>query len=227
MHDAFRPPTLRGVGGLVVITGGAGALGRAFAAAFREAGHSVDAPGREELDVTSPAAIRDYFRRRSPELLICNAGVTRDTPLVRMGEEAWDEVLSVNLRAAALCAAAAARPMVRSRGGHLLFISSHSALHPPAGQAAYAAAKAGLLGLARSLARELGPAGIRANVILPGFLETPMTANVSPRRRDEVMQEHTLGRFNTPEAVAAFAAHLHRHLPHTSGQVFQLDSRTG
>ena len=79
--------------------------------------------------------------------------------------------------------------------------------------------------LAKSLARELGPAGIRVNTLLPGFLDTPMTAGLSGERREEVRRAHVLGRFNTPEAVASFLVHLHDHLPHTSGQVFQLDSR--
>ena len=117
--------------------------------------------------------------------------------------------------------------MLRARRGHIVFISSFSALHPPAGQAAYAAAKAGLIGLSKSLARELGPAGIRVNAILPGFLDTPMTAGLSAERREQVRRDHALGRFNDPEAVAAFLVHLHNHLPHTSGQVFQLDSRVG
>lgn len=211
--------------GLVVITGGEGALARALASAFSAAGHSVLSPGRRELDVTDGCAVREYFHQNPAELLICNAGITRDAPLARLGERAWDEVMAVNLRGAAACAAAASRGMLRARRGHLVFISSHSALHPPSGQAAYAAAKAGLLGLAQSLARELGPAGIRVNTILPGFLDTPMTAQLSGERREQVRRDHVLDRFNTTEAAAEFLVHLHDHLPHTSGQVFQLDSR--
>jgi len=221
------PPTLTGVGGLVVITGGEGGLGRALHAAFEKADHPVLAPGRRELDVTSPEMISEFFRNHPPELLICNAGITRDTPLARLDEAAWDEVIAVNLRGAARCAAAASRSMLRARQGHIVFISSFSALHPPAGQAAYAAAKAGLIGLAKSLARELGSAGIRVNAVLPGFLDTPMTAALSEERREQVREDHALGRFNTPDAVASFLVQLHDHLPHTSGQVFQLDSRIG
>lgn len=211
--------------GLVVITGGEGGLGRALAAAFTAAGHPVLAPGRNQLDVTDESAVRGFFRDHPAELLVCNAGLTRDAPLARLGEAAWDEVMAVNLRGAASCAAAASRGMLRARRGHIVFISSHSALHPPAGQAAYAAAKAGLLGLARSLARELGPAGIRVNTILPGFLETPMTAALSEERRAQVRGDHLLDRFNTAAAAAEFLVHLHDRQPHTSGQVFQLDSR--
>lgn len=213
--------------GKVVITGGEGDLAREISREFSNAGHEVLAPGRAELDVTDETGVKEFFRLHSPGLLICNAGITRDAPLARLGESDWDQVLAVNLRAAATCAAAALRGMIRARAGHIVFISSYSAIHPPAGQAAYAAAKAGLIGLAKSLAKEVGPAGIRVNVILPGFLETRMTESVKAERREQVKAEHVLGRFNTPEAVAAFLVNLHVHLPHTSGQVFQLDSRVG
>lgn len=208
-----------------MITGGEGGLGQALASAFTAAGHVVSAPGRGELDVSDAAAVKDYFRSRKTGLLICNAGITRDALLAKVSEADWDEVMAVNLRGAALCAAAASRGMIRARRGHIVFVSSYSAIHPPAGQAAYAAAKAGLIGLGKSLAKELGAANLRVNVVLPGFLETKMTATVSDERKDTVRSEHVLGRFNTPEAVAAFLLTLHLHLPHTSGQVFQLDSR--
>ena len=211
----------------MVITGGEGGLGRALAAAFAEAGHEVLAPGRDELDVADAAAVKEYFRGREMGLLIYNAGITRDALLGRQREEDWDEVMEVNLSGAARCAAAAARGMLRARAGHIVFISSHSAIHPPTGQAAYAAAKAGLIGLAMSLARELGPAGVRVNAVLPGFLETRMTEGLSAERREAVRREHALGRFNTAEAVGDFLVTLHGKMPHTSGQVFRLDSRVG
>ncbi|WP_367870525.1 SDR family NAD(P)-dependent oxidoreductase [Luteolibacter sp. Populi] len=211
----------------VVITGGEGGLGHALAAAFTAAGHAVEAPGRTGLDVRDAPTVRAYFRDRKTGLLICNAGLTRDGLLPKLTETDWDEVLAVNLRGAALCAAAVSRNMIRARRGHIIFISSHSAIHPPAGQAAYAAAKAGLIGLGKTLAKELGPTSIRVNVVLPGFLETKMTASLSAERLQQVKSEHVLGRFNTPEAVANFMVMLHEKMPHTSGQVFQLDSRVG
>jgi 3-oxoacyl-[acyl-carrier protein] reductase len=187
----------------------------------------VTAPGRGELDVSDAAAVKEYFRRRETGLLICNAGITRDALLAKTGEAEWDEVMAVNLRGAALCAAAASRGMIRARCGHIVLVSSYSAIHPPAGQAAYAAAKAGLIGLGKSLAKELGAANIRVNVVLPGFLETRMTAGLTEARKEAVRSEHVLGRFNTVEAVADFLLTLHERMPHTSGQVFQLDSRVG
>jgi 3-oxoacyl-[acyl-carrier protein] reductase len=132
----------------------------------------------------------------------------------------------VNYQAAAACAAAALPSMIGRGCGHLIFISSHSALHPPVGQLPYATAKAALLGLTASLARINGLHGIRVNAILPGFLETPMTESVSGKRKTGILGQHALGRFNTPDTVAKFIRHLHEDLPHTSGQIFQLDSRT-
>ncbi len=210
----------------LVVTGGTGGLGRAVASRFADEGWQVAAPGSAELDVRDVDGIHRYFASREPDLLVCGAGVTRDAPLVRLEESSWDEVLAVNLTGARRCAEAVIPGMARRGGGHVIFISSHSALHPPAGQTAYATAKAALLGLTSDLARLHGGADVRVNVILPGFLETRMTAPVSESRRAEILSRHTLGRLNTPGAVAAFIHHLHHHLPHTSGQVFQLDSRT-
>ncbi|MEP4077786.1 SDR family NAD(P)-dependent oxidoreductase [Haloferula sp.] len=210
----------------VLVTGGHGDLGNRIASSFREDGFHVDAPGREELDVTDHESVSSFFKTLEPlDLLVANAGVSHDQLLARTDEADWDRQLEVNLTGAFRCAKAAMRQMIRRRSGHLVFISSYSAIHPPAGQAAYAAAKAGLIGLAKSLAREVGAAGIRVNVIMPGFLDTRMTASVSDSRKEAVVAEHALGRLNTVDSVARFLLHLHRDLPHTSGQVFQLDSR--
>lgn len=209
----------------LVITGGEGGLAIAIRTVFETVGWHVNAPGRTELDVTDTRAVSAYLTPRTPDLLICTAGITRDAPLARLDEESWDAVIAANYRGAAACAAAVLPSMVERCHGHIVFISSRSAIHPPAGQAAYAAAKAAVLGLTRSLATAYGSHDIRVNAILPGFLETPMTAAVSDTRRAEVLAEHVLGRFNTPAAVAKFLLHLHDDLPAVSGQVFQLDSR--
>ena len=211
----------------LVITGGSGGLGRALVAAFQSPCWQLAAPGRDELDVTDAAAVATYFSERRVDLLICAAGVTRDAPLARLEESAWDQVMAVNLGAAAACAAAVLPGMLARGCGHLVFISSFSARHPPPGQVAYATAKAGLLGLTHQLACRHGRHGIRVNAILPGFLDTPMTRHLSAKRRAAILAEHSLGAFNTPAAVAAFIHHLHHLLPHTSGQFFQLDSRCG
>jgi 3-oxoacyl-[acyl-carrier protein] reductase len=209
----------------LLITGGGGGLGRAVIQAFGAPGWEVSAPGRGQLDMLDPDSIHAALAAIPVDLLVCAAGTIRDVPLARMDEPMWDEVFSVNFTAAAACAAAVLPGMIGRGRGHIVFISSHSALHPPVGQAAYAAAKAALLGLTEDLARENGRHGVRVNVVLPGFLETKMTSTVSAHRKAIVLADHVLGRFNTPEAVADFIHFLHERLPNTSGQVFQLDSR--
>ena len=209
----------------VVITGGSGGLGRAVSRVFADAGWRVDSLASGDLDVTDPRAVTAYFSAEPLDLLVCCAGIISDGPLLRLGEEDWDRTLAVNFKGAAACARAVIPGMAGRREGHIVFISSHSAIHPPAGQAAYATAKAALLGLTTDLARLHGPDNIRINAVLPGFLETPMTAAVSDKRREEILADHCLGRFNTPAATAKFIHDLHHHLPHTSGQVFRLDNR--
>jgi len=210
----------------VLITGGEGDLGIALAARFRAASMLVSAPGKLELNVADRFCVKSYFTGiGGVDLLVCNAGITNDRPLARMSESDWDGVVDVNLKGAFLCAREAAKMMVKHRVGHIIFISSFSALHPPAGQANYAAAKSALLGMMKSLAQELGPRNIRVNAILPGFLETKMTSDLSGAVKEQSLNRHTLGRFNTSATVADFVVFLHEGMPHTSGQVFNLDSR--
>ena len=162
---------------------------------------------------------------RGVDLLVCAAGVTHDVPIARLSEESWDHVMAVNYHGAKNCAESALPSMIARGSGSIIFISSYSALHPPVGQAAYAVAKAALLGLTKDLARRWGIHGIRVNAILPGFIETRMTDGVSLQRRTEILADHALGRYNTPASAADFIRHLQERMPHTSGQYFQLDSR--
>ena len=210
----------------VVITGGGGGLGQAVAHAFESPDWKVSAPGSFELDVRDRVAVARYFHDHSPDLLVCAAGMIRDMPLARVTESDWDEIFAVNFQGARICAMAALPGMVERGEGHVVFISSFSALHPPPGQVAYAAAKSALIGLTADLASRHGPANIRINAVLPGFLETKMTGSVSFKRRSDVLAAHSLGRFNTADVAAKFIRYLHDQLPHTSGQVIQLDSRT-
>jgi len=210
----------------LVITGGQGDLARAISQQFHTHAWQIHAPARDELDVSQPSSVSSFFKNHHPDLLICNAGTVRDAPLAKLSPDDWQHVIDVNFHGAHRCAKAALEHMIHRQAGHILFISSQSAIHPPVGQSAYATAKAALLGLTRDLATQAGPHNIRINAILPGFLETKMTAPLSSTRKDTVRASHTLGRFNTPEAVARFIWHLHHDLPHTSGQTFQLDSRT-
>lgn len=209
-----------------IITGGEGGLGEAISTTLKSAGREVLSPGRGDLNVADASSVKDYLHQLDDiDLLVCNAGATLDKPLARMSESDWDQVMQVNLKGAFLCAREVSRSMMKRRSGHIIFISSFSAIHPPAGQANYAAAKSALLGMMKSMAQELGSRNVRVNAILPGFLETKMTENLSDEVKQAALQRHTLGRFNTPEAVAEFVAHLHQRMPHTSGQVFNLDSR--
>ncbi len=211
----------------VVLTGGQGDLARVIASGFREAGYEVAAPGRDELDVCDAEGVTRYFAARDPDLLVCCAGATSDGLLARQSADDWDRLWQVNHVGARRCAEAVIPAMTERGSGHIVFVSSHSALHPPAGQVAYAAAKRALLGLADDLARARGPANIRVNTILPGFLDNRMTALVTESRKDEVIGDHALGRLNTMERTARFVRFLHEEMPHTSGQWFQLDSRPG
>ena len=207
------------------VTGGSGSLGRAIAAVLEAPDWKVLAPSSTSLDVRDDKAVSLFFQQNPVDLLVCAAGVTRDAPIARVSEQAWDEVFAVNFKGSLACAGAALPAMIEKKAGHIIFISSFSAIHPPVGQIAYATAKAALLGLTKDLARTHGGHNIRVNAILPGFIETRMTETVTDERRKAIREAHVLGRFNTPEEVAKFVRHLHHELPHTSGQIFQLDSR--
>jgi 3-oxoacyl-[acyl-carrier protein] reductase len=208
-----------------VITGGTGGLGKAIAEALAAPNWSIAALGSRELDVRDAAQVRSYFEGLDVDLLVCAAGITRDASLGKLSEEAWDETWSVNFTGALSCIRAVLPNMIERRRGHIILISSFSALRPPRGQAPYAAAKAALLGLCADLAAQHGSSNIRINAVLPGFLETTMTSGITPERREQILTDHTLGRFNTCTHAAEFIRFLHHHMPHTSGQVFQLDSR--
>jgi len=209
-----------------IITGGEGDLARCLEEKLSPCFESVYAPGREELDVCCEESVNAFFADvDEPELLICNAGMVDDALLAKMGERQWDDVMAVNLRGAFLCARAVARKMVKRRRGHVVFIGSFSGFSPHVGQANYAAAKAGLVAMAKSLAAELGGKGVRVNVVVPGWLETKMTRGVPEDKIETARGMHALGAFNEPGAVASFIRVLHEEMPYTSGQVFHLDSR--
>ncbi|MEM6915705.1 MAG: SDR family oxidoreductase [Verrucomicrobiota bacterium] len=210
---------------IAIITGGGGDLAGGIREALDHAGFEVFAPPRSELDVRQADGVEAYFASfERIDLLVNNAGVTRDALVSRQTEEEWNEIVEANLKGAFLCSQAAALTMMRQREGHIVNIGSYSAIHPPIGQTAYAAAKAGLIGLTKSFAKELGKRNIRVNCVLPGFLETKMTATLSDEARAAALARHQLGRFNTIEEASRFITFL-ASTQHISGQVFQLDSR--
>ena len=136
------------------------------------------------------------------EVAIANAGITRDGLIMRMSDEDINDVLNTNLVGAIRVARRAARSMMKARSGRLIFISSVVGLMGSAGQVNYAASKAGLIGAARSLARELGPRGVTANVVAPGFVDTDMTAELSQERRDGIVANVPLGRYASAQEIA-------------------------
>ncbi len=142
------------------------------------------------------------------DVLVNNAGITRDTLLMRMDEADWDAVLSTNLKGAFLCAKAAVRPMLRQRSGRIVNLTSVVGLVGNAGQTNYAAAKAGLVGFTKSLAKEVGSRGITVNAVAPGFIETRLTDVLPAELKETLLKNTPLGRFGSPADVAAAVAFL-------------------
>lgn len=209
----------------VIITGGTGGLGNAISKQFKTAGWDVLPLGRNDLDLMNLLAIDTYFSENHCDLLICAAGIVKDQLLAKMDESTWDEVIDLNYFGAKNCAQVVIPYMIKKGHGHIVFISSYAANYPAVGQAAYATAKASLLGMTKDLALRHSSNKIRVNAILPGFMETKMTDNVSDKRKQELREMHEIGEFNTPEIVAEFIQFLEERMPFTSGQIFQLDSR--
>ena len=210
---------------IALITGGAGVLAQAIHAELEAQGWQVHAPSRTQMDVTDKAQVQAVMGALPRlDLLIHNAGFLRDASLLKMTESDFNDVLQVHLKGAFLTAQAALKIMVKQRQGHIVTIGSFSALSGPAGQANYAAAKAGLIAMTQSLAAEYGPRNIRVNCVLPGFLETKMSQDLLEKQRPQIEAAHALGRLNTPQEAARFIAFLHT-MENVSGQVFQLDSR--
>ena len=184
---------------------------------------AIDADVSRADDVERLAkAVLDRFERI--DILVNNAGIVRDGLLLRMTEDDWDTVLATNLRGAFLCTKAVLRGMVRQRSGRIIAISSVAGVVGNAGQANYAAAKAGLIGFTRSVAREVASRGITANVVAPGFIQTDIWAGVSPEAQEKFLGQVPLGRPGSPEDVAGVVAFLASdQAGYITGQVLNVD----
>lgn len=201
----------------VLVTGGARGIGLACARAFGAAGDRVAVLSRSTTtdefpcvtcDVADAAAVDDAFSKVEAEVgkvqvVVSNAGITRDTLLARMKDADWHDVLDTNLTGAFHVARRAIGPMMKARWGRLVFVSSVGAYLGAPGQTNYAATKAGLIGFARSIAREYGGRGITANVVTPGPIETDMTTALGDDWRERIGGQVPVGRFGTAEEVAA------------------------
>ena len=210
----------------VLVTGASRGIGAAVAASFVAAGDRVvgtyrtgspdDVPDGAlavECDVTSTASVEAAFARAEAEVgpvgvVVANAGLTRDALVLRASDEDFAGMLDVNLTGAYRVVRRAAKAMVRARAGRVVLISSVVGMTGSAGQTGYAAAKSGMVGLARSLARELGPRGITANVVAPGYVETEMTAVLEQAVREGYRARVPLGRFASVEDVASVVRFL-------------------
>ncbi|GAB1639658.1 3-oxoacyl-ACP reductase FabG [Krasilnikovia sp. MM14-A1259] len=227
----------------VLVTGGNRGIGLAVAQAFTAAGDKVTVTYRTgpdpadlfgvRCDVTSSADVDAAFtaaeQQHGPvEVLVANAGITRDALVMRMSEDDFTAVLDTNLTGAYRVAKRATRAMLRARAGRLIFISSAVALLGETGQANYAASKAGLVGLARSLARELGSRGITANVVAPGYTDTDMTSGLSEQRRTAMLERIPLGRAATPDEIAGAVLFLAgAQAGYITGAVLPVDGGAG
>jgi 3-oxoacyl-[acyl-carrier protein] reductase len=239
------------VSGVALVTGASRGIGRAIAVALGADGHAVAvnfasrADAAEEVvseiragggkaeafqaDVSDADQVEDLFARVGAALgpvtvLVNNAGITADNLVMRMSPEEFDRVIATNLRSAFLCTKAALKGMIRARWGRVISISSVSGIAGNPGQANYAASKAGLIGLSKSVAKEVGSRGITVNVVAPGFITTDMTGSLSEEVKSGLLSSVSLGRFGEPVEVASTVAFIaSEKASYLTGQVIVVD----
>lgn len=240
---------------VIVVTGASRGIGRAIAVelaqpgwdvvvnyrtspeAARETAEAVEMRGARAhlvpFDVGDPEAVKNGFKEileilGSVDVLVNNAGVARDNLLATMKLSEWDQVIDINLRGAFLCSQAVVRTMMRRRWGRIIYVTSVVGSTGNPGQVNYSAAKAGLMGLTRALARELVSRNITVNAVAPGFIQTDMTQNLPEKAREELLKQIPAGRYGTPEEVAAAvkflasdeAAYITGQVLHVNGGMF-------
>jgi 3-oxoacyl-[acyl-carrier protein] reductase len=241
---------------VAVITGSARGIGKAIALKLAEVGADIvvnDIPAAAEAlegtaneirafkrkalaitaDVSSSTDVNKFIETAAAQMgridiLVNNAGVTRDQLIMRMTDEEWDTVLNIDLKSAFLCSRAVIRYMMKQRWGRIISIASIVGLGGNAGQANYASAKAGIIGLTKSIAKEVGSRGITANAIAPGFIETKMTEQLDEKQRQILLQRIPLGSVGTPRDVAETVAFLaSEEAKYITGQVLGVDGGMG
>ena len=226
---------------IALVTGGNRGIGLATALRLREDGFTVVVGSRSgeapegldavRMDVSLPesieAAYAEIEERFGPvAVLVANAGITRDTLLMRMSDDDIDTVLQTNLAGSIRLARRAMKGMIRAKSGRVIFVGSVVWALGSAGQVNYAAAKAGLVGAARSLAREVGSRGIRVNVVAPGFVETDMTAELDDAQRSAILGGIPLGRYAQPAEIADVVSFL-ASASYITGAVIPVDGGLG
>ena len=228
---------------LALVTGGNRGIGLAIAHSLAKAGHRVVITYRSgaapsdflaiKMDVTSTESVESAFSEieekwGSPEIIVANAGITKDGLVLRMSDSDFEDVINANLTGAFRVARRATKGLLKLKRGRLIFIGSVVGGVGAAGQVNYAASKSGLLGMARSFARELGSRGITANVVAPGFVETDMTATLDENRREEIAKSVPLGRFCTADEIANVVTFVaSREAGYITGALIPVDGGLG
>jgi len=234
-------------GKTVIVTGSARGIGLAIAKNFSEKGANVVISDIDQemvetvasefktpvigikANVTESAEVENLFKQTidkfgSVDVVVNNAGITRDTLMIRMDEKDWDMVLDINLKGAFLVTKSAAKLMMKQRSGRIVNISSVVGLNGNAGQANYSASKAGLIGMTKTVAKELGTRGVTVNAVAPGFIETEMTKNLTDAAKEQFLEHILLKRVGLPDDVASAVSFLASDdAAYITGQVLSVD----
>ena len=228
---------------IALVTGGNRGIGLAIARSLQSEGHRVVITYRSgtppegfdavQMDVTDGQSVESAFTRieseiGQPEIIVANAGITKDTLVMRMSDEDFESVIDANLTGAFRVAKRATKGLLKLKRGRLIFVGSVVGSVGAAGQVNYSASKSGLVGMARSFARELGSRGITANVVAPGFVETDMTASLDEKRRGDIAAQVPLGRFCSAEEIAEVVAFIASNkASYITGAIIPVDGGLG